>query len=194
MKRGQPWSGCAYTVCCMPCYVLAEFSPCQHCLLVRVSVWDVNPSRHSSPLPVRQQASEQWKRASTASLSSSAPLSGPLPRPPQASPPTSRVWLCLPSTGCVRTTASGLSGAFPSKTCPGKSVKMKTHYKTEMRKNRSILQTLQRLILSLNPFFQTNPTLGLYSFIFLVKGKYKWGRKPNYYNHWSIKYSHFTNM
>lgn len=91
------------------------------------SVWGVHPRVPSASPPVwrrrrrRQRSSERRLRASTA-----APQSVPPPRPLCGGHPPNRVWLCPCSTGCVRMTASGLSGACPSKTCPERS--MKKHY------------------------------------------------------------------
>lgn len=77
----------------------------------------------AAALPAVWQSSEQCLRASTAAPSSLAPLSVPPPRPLCGSHPPNRVWRCPSSTGCVRMTASGLSGAFPSMTCPKRSIK-----------------------------------------------------------------------
>lgn len=85
------------------------------------SVWGVHPRAPSASPPVRRRSSEWHLRASTA-----APQSVPPPRPLCGGHPPNRVWLCPCSTGCVRMTASGLSGACPSMTCPERS--MKKHY------------------------------------------------------------------
>lgn len=107
--------------------------PCQHCLSLSGCVWGGRPGRPSAALAVWQrQSSEHRLGASTAALSSPAPLSAAPPRPMRGARSPSRVWLCPSGTGCVRTTASGLSGAFPSMTCPGRSIKTKTHHRTEM--------------------------------------------------------------
>lgn len=120
-RAARVWM-CLYCMLHAMCCVGWGF-PRPHCLFLNGSVWGGHPSRPSAALPVWQQ---QCLRASTAALSSPAPLSVPLPWPLCGSHPPNRVWLCPSSTDCVRMTASGLSGASPSMTCPKRLIKTKT--------------------------------------------------------------------
>lgn len=116
MKRKQPLSGC-----CVPCGFVSWGSSCSHHLLLNGSVWGVHPSGPSTALPVRQQTLGQCSGGSTADLFATAPQSDPL----WGCPPTNRVQRFPSRTGCVKMTASGLSGAFLLKTCPRRFSKMK---------------------------------------------------------------------
>lgn len=113
-----------YAACHVVCWLRFSLS----CFLFfSGSVWGIHPCRPSAALPIWQ-----CLRASTAAPSSPAPLSVPLPL--RGGHPSNSVWLCLSSTDCVRMTASDPSGAFPSMTCPRRSIKMKSHYLTEVLK------------------------------------------------------------
>lgn len=111
---------------------LRFFFPCLHCLFLRGSVWGTHSPPAGPLLQYWYDSDNKSLRASAAAPPfSPAPLSLPLPlslsprwrSPPRRPRPS--------STDCVRTTASGPSGASPSATCPGRSIKEKKNRATD---------------------------------------------------------------